>query len=164
MEEINKLKEYGFEGFLPIKELRSSTKLIPKVRGVYVVMRIKDTAPDFLSVGTGGFHKGRNPNVSIDELQNNWVEDSQIVYIGKGGDPGKKATLSSRIKQYLSFGAGGNVGHYGGRYIWQLSDAEDLVIAWKKLPEDIPSMVETNMIEDFKKAHNWKRPFANLNK
>lgn len=40
MEEINKLKEYGFKGFLPIKELRSSTNLIPKVLGVYVVMRI----------------------------------------------------------------------------------------------------------------------------
>lgn len=164
MEEINKLKGYGFEGFLPIKALRSSTQLIPKVRGVYVVMRIKDTAPDFLSVGTGGYFKGKDPNVSVEELQNNWVEDSQIGYIGKGGDPGVKATLNSRIKLYLSFGKGKNVAHYGGRYIWQLSDAEDLIIAWKELPEEIPSKVETNMIDAFKKDHNEKRPFANLNK
>ena len=164
MEEINKLKEFGFEGFLPIRELRLSTKSIPKVRGVYVVLRDKDIIPEFLTIGTGGFHKGRNPNVSIEELRDNWVEDTKIVYIGKGGDPGKKATLNSRIKQYLSFGAGGNVGHSGGRYIWQLSDAEDLIFAWKELPNDVPSEVETNMIEAFKKAHNGKRPFANLNK
>ena len=163
MAEINKLKEYGFKGFIPIKELRSSTQLIPKVRGVYVVMRIKDTAPDFMPVGTGGYFKGKNPNVSIEELQNNWVEDTKIVYIGKGGDPGVDATLNSRIKQYLNFGKGGK-NHYGGRYIWQLSDAEDLIIAWKELPKETPSEVETNMIEAFRNAHNDKRPFANLNK
>lgn len=164
MEEIKKLKEQGFLGFLSVRELRLSTDIIPKIRGVYVVIRNKDNAPEFLIKGTGGFFKKKDPNVSIDELNNNWIEDSKIVYIGKGGDPGVDATLNSRIKQYLSFGKGGKVGHYGGRYIWQLSDAEDLILAWKTLPDEIPSEVETSMIEEFKRLHNGRRPFANLNK
>ena len=163
MEEIKKLVNQGFKGFMPIRELRLSTNIIPKVKGVYVVLRNKDIAPQFIEKGTGGFHKAKNPNVSIEELKSNWVADSKIVYIGKGGDPDLDATLNSRIKQYLNFGKGGK-SHYGGRFIWQLSDAEDLIIAWKELPDDIPSEVETEMIKEFKQSHNGKRPFANLNK
>lgn len=164
MDEIKKLKCEGFTKCSSIRELRLSTKIIPKIKGVYVVIRNKDTAPQFLEKGTGGFYKGKDPNVSIEELKSNWVEDSKIVYIGKGGDPSKKATLNSRIKQYLSFGKGNKVGHYGGRYIWQLSDAEDLIIAWKPLPDESPSEVETRMIDEFKRLHNGRRPFANLSK
>ena len=77
---------------------------------------------------------------------------------------GKEATLRSRILQYLKFGQGKPVGHKGGRYIWQLSDAEELLFCWKPLPTDEPEDVESMLISEFKHQYAGKRPFANLNK
>ncbi|MCH5216736.1 MAG: hypothetical protein J1F10_07315 [Muribaculaceae bacterium] len=161
-DEINNLRTWGFTGFIPVKDLRLISDKLPNIRGVYVVIRDKDITPTFVEKGSGGFFKGKDPNVSIDELKSNWVKDSKIVYIGKAGDPGKKATIKTRLEQYLRFGGGKNVGHYGGRFIWQLSDAEELLFAWKTLPDEIPSEIEAQLIDDFKKLHNGKRPFANL--
>jgi len=62
----------------------------------------------------------------------------------------------------MQFGQGKAVGHYGGRYIWQLQDAKDLVVCWKVTLDDEPRVVEKQMIEEFKAAHGGKRPFANL--
>jgi len=73
---------------VPLRELRSSKELIPAVRGVYVLLRISTHAPVFLEEGTGGFFKGKDPNVSLEVLRQNWVETSPVVYIGKAGDPG----------------------------------------------------------------------------
>ena len=60
----------------------------------------------------------------------------------------------------MRFGSGKNVGHYGGRYIWQLADSDDLVVCWKCVEDS--RRVEAAMIAEFKKNHNGKRPFANL--
>lgn len=148
---------------MSIRELRSSPELIPAVRGVYVLLRDGTHSPVFLETGTGGFFKGKDPNVPVEVLQQNWVESSPTVYIGKAGDPGKTATLRTRLWQYLRFGAGANVGHWGGRYIWQLEDAEDLLVCWLPLPEDTPSELESKMVSVFRQEHGV-RPFANLRK
>lgn len=153
----------GFDGFVSIRELRSSWDLIPAVRGVYVLLRKGTHSPVFLEAGTGGFFKGKDPNVSLDVLQQNWVEGSPVLYIGKAGDPGSAATLRTRLWQYLRFGAGANVGHWGGRYIWQLEDAEDLLVSWLPLPDSTPSELESVLINAFRQEHGV-RPFANLAK
>lgn len=157
------LKTLGFEGFKSMGELMAGAKsLIPAQMGVYVVLRESDSEPHFLKEGTGGFFKRKNPNVSISKLQSNWVEGTSIVYIGKAGGTGSSSTLNKRLGQYLQFGQGGNVGHWGGRYIWQLQDSRDLIVCWKRLSSDEPLEVERHMIEDFKAAHLGRRPFANL--
>lgn len=148
---------------MPLRELRSSKELIPAVRGVYVLLRISTHAPVFLEEGTGGFFKGKDPNVSLEVLRQNWVETSPVVYIGKAGDPGQAATLRSRLWQYLRFGIGANVGHWGGRYIWQLEDAEDLLVCWLPLPDGTPSELESALIDTFRQEYGV-RPFANLKK
>ena len=135
---------------------------IPAQMGVYVVLREKNSIPMFLTEGTGGLFKGKNPNVSLAELKENWVEGTQVVYIGKAGGSGSSATLQKRLSQYMRFGQGANVGHWGGRYIWQLADSRDLVVCWKTLANEAPRDVERKMIADFKAAHAGKRPFANL--
>ena len=61
----------------------------------------------------------------------------------------------------MRFGKGCSVGHWGGRLIWQLKDADDLVVCWKKTEED-PRGAEKKMIKDFKEQHNGRRPYANL--
>lgn len=157
------LSAAGFQGFVPIRELRAVRGRIPAVRGVYVFFRSDESEPEFLETGTGGYFKGKNPNVDVETLALNWVPGAHVVYIGKAGDPGQSATLRSRLWQYLRFGAGANVGHWGGRYVWQLADAESLLVAWCELPNGVPSEIETELIAAFR-ADTGMRPFANLAK
>jgi hypothetical protein len=158
---IDELKLAGFEGFLTIKDLFFDKSRIPKTRGVYMVLNPRFAKADLVAIGTGGHFKGKNPNVSLDELQDNWVENSLVVYIGKAGGEGSRATLNSRLGQYLQFGQGRDIGHYGGRYIWQLSYATNLLICWKPLPKDDPRTIEKLLLQQFIDAFH-KRPFANL--
>lgn len=152
----------GFTGFTTISELVANIDVVPQLPGVYVVMRNNASQPEFLTRGTGGFFKNKNPNVSIDELERNWVGDTSVLYIGKAGSLKGSATLRSRLRQYMQFGQGKAVGHYGGRYIWQLQDAKDLVVCWEVTLDDEPRGFEKQMIEEFKNSHNGCRPFANL--
>ena len=112
---IQRLKSDGFEGFISVENLMQSRKMIPSNSGVYIILRLKDSEPEFLEQGTGGFFKKkepRNPNVSIDELRDNWLPDEAIIYIGKA------TSLKSRLGSYLRFGEGKFATHWGGRYIW----------------------------------------------
>ncbi|WP_017793317.1 hypothetical protein [Leucobacter salsicius] len=157
------LSQAGFTGFLTIAELSSDRARIPAVRGVYAVLRTVTSEPEFTQIGSGGHFKGKDPNVEIADLQRNWVPGAQVVYIGKAGDPGRAATLRSRLWQYLRFGEGANVGHWGGRYIWQLADRDSLIIAWNEMPDGVPSELESELIGRFR-GHFGERPFANLAK
>lgn len=160
-EEGKVLKTNGFCGFKTIRELKNDISVVPKYRGVYVVLLPKMNEKSFLDEGTGGYFKDKDPNVSIGELEQNWIENSCILYIGKAGGANSNATLQSRLKQYMDFGSGKPVGHWGGRYIWQLKNADDLIVCWNMTDRE-PSEVESEMIENFKKQHGGKRPFANL--
>ena len=153
--EISKYMSEDFDGFIRVSELRNSAFLLPEVAGVYVVLRASKAEPHFLEKGTGGYFKGKNPNVSIAELTENFVYDTKTLYIGKA------TNLRKRVGQLLQFGEGAAVGHWGGRYLWQLVDSDNLMIAWKTTPECDPRTVEAQMIKDFISLHG-KRPFANL--
>ncbi|MFD1203197.1 hypothetical protein ACFSWE_13150 [Leucobacter albus] len=157
------LEQAGFTGFVSVERLAEHPAVIPNERGVYVLLRPNTDPPGFLETGSGGFFKGKNPNVSVDVLAANWVENTPVLYIGKAGDPGSRATLRSRLRQYLGFGAGRNVGHWGGRYVWQLADAQQLEFAWLALPDGAPSAVESDLIGSFREQFGV-RPFANLTK
>ena len=159
--DIDEIKKAGFMGFKKMSELFACTYSIPKEKGVYLVLNPNQKSPIFLQTGTGGHFKGKNPNVQIDELKSNWVDDSLVVYIGKAGKEGSQATLQSRLRQYFRFGQGKNVGHWGGRFIWQLKKSEELIVCWKTLPTSDPRTVEAELIRQFVSEFT-KRPFANL--
>ncbi len=159
--DIDSLKQNGFEGFLSVKFLRENPSMIPQMMGVYVVIYPQGQELSFLETGTGGFFKGKDPNVSIAELRESWVEGADVIYIGKAGGTASNATLRSRLIQYLKFGNGKNIGHWGGRYIWQIKNADNLMICWKTVIGE-PRDIESEMIEQFKHEHMGKRPFANL--
>lgn len=155
MDKVKKLKDEGFKGFVRVEELMSNPKLPEDEKGVYVVLYTHDTRPDFMQVGTGGFFKDEDPNVSIEELEANWIDGEQIIYIGKA------TSLRDRLSQYMKFGIGKKIGHKGGRYVWQIKDSANLLVCWKRTDEE-PRDVEKKMIAEFKLSHKGRRPFANL--
>lgn len=152
---IEDVENSGFEGFISIEQLRPDKSVIPSGAGVYMIIRPTKTAPQFLTEGTGGHFKGKNPNICIDTLQKNWIDDSCVLYIGKA------TSLRRRLKQYIDFGDGQPVGHWGGRYIWQLKEASQLLVCWKETPEENSKEVESRLIQEFKSIYKM-RPFANL--
>lgn len=153
--EIENYRKDGFNGFVPVSKLRSTASLLPDSGGVYIVVRDSDNSPEFLATGTGGFFKGKNPNVGLEELESNYVAGSKVVYIGKA------TSLKKRVGQLLRFGAGSAIGHWGGRYLWQLADSDNLLIAWKTTSTTDPRADEIKMLEEFVSRHG-KLPFANL--
>ena len=155
---VDKLTKLGFKGFKPILYMKDKDNRseIPDEGGVYIVLRRDADKAEFKEIGMGGFFKGRNPNVSIYELNDNWVEDTPVMYIGKA----KEGRLRKRISEYMRFGCGKKVGHWGGRLIWQLADADDLVVCWSETEEDSRE-VEKDMICKFKEEFG-AHPFANL--
>ena len=158
---IESLKNSGFEGFKTIHRLTETNCAdVVDSMGVYMVLNTV-TNVSFLEESVGGHFKGRNPTVPISELQMNWVNESEVVYIGKAGGLSSKATLKKRLRQYMRFGQGVAVGHWGGRYIWQLQNASNLTVCWKVLSSDEPRDIEAGLIQDFVGKFGC-RPFANL--
>lgn len=155
------IEESGFLGFVKLQDLFVNSLLIPDIKGVYMILCNDPKPPEFLEIGTGGHFKGKNPNISIQALKHNWLENTKVIYIGKAGGDDSKATLRSRLTQYFRFGQGKNVGHYGGRLIWQIKKSKELLVCWKPLPNDDPRNAEAELIQKF--VSNFKRrPFANL--
>lgn len=152
------LESDGFVGWCRLGDLRDELASIPTLAGgVYVVYRDTDAEPSFLAKSTAGTWR-REPTVTIDVLAEHWVSGARVLNIGKG-DHGQ---LRKRLRLYHGFGSGKKKPHEGGRYVWQLKDAWDCLVAWKLLPlSETPRNVEEVMIADFL-AEFGQRPFANL--
>jgi hypothetical protein len=149
------LEDAGFVGWLTFDELRAA-KLneVPAAGGVYVVWRAAADRPEFLETNPGGRFKRRDPTVTQDALQANWVDGAEVVYIGKAN------SLKRRLGEFERFGAGAPIGHWGGRLIWQLADSVMLCVAWKSTPGLDPKQVEGKLIGEFRQLYG-KPPFAN---
>lgn len=146
---------------------RGIVSSIPEFKGLYVVVANRMPQKKFKKEGSGVFYKGRNPNVSQDVLSRNWVEGTFILYIGKAGGTDRKgniikATLQERITDYIKFGYGYKIGHWGGRLIWQLQYSRDLFIYWRICTDsENPVEMEKIRILEFENKYG-KMPFANL--
>lgn len=101
---LEDIKDQGFVGFIKISDLMRDSSKIPDKPGVYMVLNVGSGTPTFIHPGTGGFFKKEDPNKPESFLQQNWVKDTVVVYIGKAGGTGIKATLSKRLRLYLRFG------------------------------------------------------------
>ena len=150
------LTAQGFTGFLTFAALSTRLADVPVGGGVYAVARPSLDPPRFLAASPGGRFEGRDPSVRVTALEAKWVEACEVIYIGKGNN------LRRRLKQYADFGAGKPVGHWGGRYIWQLADANSLLVAWKETaPQEIAATAEARLLDAFKRERGTL-PFANI--
>ncbi len=149
-------KKYG--GCISVRELyESRCKELPgNEGGVYLVLLPKLGRPPFLVPGSGGFFKGKDPNVPKSELRSNWVDGAKVLYIGKAG-----GSLQTRVRALVRFGHGHPVGHRGGRYLWQLRSSDELRVCWMTTPGKNPRDVERRLIQEFREKYG-QRPFANL--
>lgn len=155
-------KEFGFpesffEGFKTIAELKNSCSGIPDVEGIHLVLRAAEKAPVIKSSSLGGYVHFPNdsPCYSVDELEDNYIDGSHILYIGKS------THIRKRIRSYMKFGKGEKASHGGGRAIWQLADADDLIVCWAATTINAREF-EKEMIKMYKSNHSGKRPFANM--
>lgn len=56
---INRLKLIGFEGFYSISNLKNNINVVPKVPGIYKILRLTNDAPIFLEKELAVFLKER---------------------------------------------------------------------------------------------------------
>jgi hypothetical protein len=161
------LLSMGFVGFIRLKDIENDYNIFPDCKGLYIIYIDDNQDIGFYNPGTGGLFKGKDPNVTIEELNRKWVKDANVLYIGRAGGTAKNgrvynSTLRTRIMQYLKFGKGKNIGHWGGRHIWQIKESDTLMIAYKILDEGNPVIEEQELINEFKSHYNGRLPFANL--
>lgn len=152
------LETAGYIGWTSWRQLRSThLAAVPRQPGCYVVYREAENPPTYLAANPGGRFKGKDPTVSRERLTAEWVPGANVVYIGKAND------LFTRLKAYARFGDGDPVAHWGGRLIWQLADADELLVAWHALTVSTPAReLEKLLLAHFAKQHDDQRPFANL--
>jgi hypothetical protein len=89
-----------------------------------------------------------------------WVDDAFVLYIGKAdaGARGQRG-IRARLDEYLRFGMGEPIGHWGGRYLWQLANANDLIVCYKACPNPV---AEERRLLDLFVSEYGALPFANL--
>ncbi len=81
--DIDEIRKAGFTGFKKMSELFLDSSMLPDNNGVYLVLNIDNKPGEFLTVGSGGHFKGKDPNISLADLKSNWVDNTKVVYIGK---------------------------------------------------------------------------------
>jgi hypothetical protein len=156
------LEAEGFEGFFTVGQLHAEgCEGLPNEPGVYAMVRESLDPPEFLANSVAPIYRGQNPTLPIEALSARWVAGAQVLYFGRAPGPGVRSLLRQRVKRYLRFGHGKVVGHWGGRFVWQLRDHAALRVAWK--PADAGNVIPTEARLQVRfREHYGVLPFANL--
>ena len=160
-ESIDTFRDFGFVGGETITRLQTSCEVVPQTRGIYLVARKNQQPVQFLPRSTGGRFKGRDPTVVEEKLRKRWLVNTVLLYVGKAGATNQLTTLRGRLHSYMQFGLCRPCSHWGGRYIWQLSAAQDLLVFWRETLSIEPSQAESKLLSEFWGLYG-QLPFANL--
>jgi len=126
---------------------------VPQGHGVYVVLRQDNQLPHTL-LEENPVRRARLRKYTLEDLNRRWVVGTPIVYIGKAmGQEGLRDRLKPFSKKSSS--------HSGGRAIWQLQEADLLLVCWIETPHHRADRVEDDFIDQFKAVYG-RIPFANV--
>lgn len=152
----------GFVGFLTVGQLhRSGCFEVPDERGVYVVLRRGEAPHRILPRSQAPAWRGEDPTRPVEDLSARWVEGTELLYAAAAPGSGVRHRLRQRIKRFLRFGHGSVVGHWGGRFVWQLAESSRLVVAWRPCANDQdPHAIVHDLLARFERMYG-ARPFAN---
>ena len=133
---------YSFE------ELMKNPLLIPKEKGVYLVLKNKDFKFELI----------KDKYYADDILTSKYekVKISDLLYIGKANG---KNGLYQRIQQYIKYGLGIGSTHKGGRAIFQLKNWQKLLVLY--VPVTDCEKEEKEILTKFKNAMGTY-PLANF--
>ncbi len=160
MDSPDELRALGFTGFRTVASLREeSAASVPATAGVWVVIRDAASVPHFLPRSTGAEWRGMDPTETPDALAARWVPRACVMYVAEATGPGVRALLQQRIKRFLRFGAGRNVAHWSGRYVWQLAGASALRLAWWPMRPAEARTTAKRLLDAFVARHGMP-PFA----
>ena len=81
--DIDEIKKAGFVGFIKMGELFLDSSILPNCNGVYLVLNHENRKGEFLTTGSGGHFKGKDPNVTG---ANNAVRPLQVVRLERVAD------------------------------------------------------------------------------
>jgi hypothetical protein len=146
------LRDLGFVGFVPLRAVQPKCSEIPDQSGVYAVT-LKTRPAAFVPRSFGGRFKGKDPTVPIGTLERKWLDETETVYIGRA------SSLRDRLALLARFGQGHAVGHWGGRYLWQIAAVEDLQVCWRLESDAVDA--ECGLLDSFEVTMG-ALPFANL--
>jgi hypothetical protein len=137
----------GFTGF--VRLLGLDRDLLPTHRGVYSVFRESPSRPTFIDSNV----ITRRKAYDVDRLSNKWIDGQTVVYIGMAEpQDGLYGRLGDFSQQSSS--------HTGGRALWQLADAADLIVGWAETPDHVAEDMEKAYLRSFKDIYG-QYPFAN---
>ena len=148
-EQLSTVGFVGFERLLDPALSRST----PTASGIYVVLLSPPMLGGFTQRSVGGHFKAKDPTVPVELLAAKYIDECETVYIGRA------TNLRQRLGQLARFGQGEPVGHWGGRFMWQLERHNQLRVAWRI--EADPSQAEADLLDDFEASYG-RLPFANL--
>ena len=155
------LAALGFGGFLTFDQVLDAPEMVPAGAGVYAVVAKDGFEPVFARNSRAGRFKGKNPTVEVETLARNWVKEARILYFGKASsEKAGKRGLRTRLAEYARFGRGEPIGHWGGRFVWQVIGYDAFHVSWLETDADTGSH-ERDLICAFRREHG-RLPFANL--
>ena len=92
---IDEMKKDGFQGFETIGDLmENGCENVPDKKGVLFVIH-QGAKPIFLAKNDGESVIGRPFKYSPDDLEKNWIDKTNVVYIGESKQ------LQRRLKNYM---------------------------------------------------------------
>lgn len=148
------LSALGFAGFVPFSGQNPAD--VPDTEGVYVLVRESPGSPKFLTESPARVKVGRVAAYDPADLSRRWHPRVPVVYIGMAGRRNGRGGLRTRLAAFRRMSSG----HAGGRSIWQLADASDLLIGWLEMPAGDPDGYETSLLNAFEKKFGGP-PYAN---
>ena len=132
---------------------RSNCEGVPDTPGIYRVLAPEEMTICFENSSANKFA----PLYPIDILEDKYraCHDKRLLYIGKAN--GVRG-LRQRIRQYVKYGWNEAVNHKGGRAIWQIRDADLLLLEYE--PGENCETREHELLQEFHER-NHKYPVAN---